>query len=536
MFSEFGRADAPEPEFVRQRDGIIDALMRASPDRFFLLDLDGTILEYRAREEREPYLPPERCFNKRIQEVLPPEVGALYDRNLPDLLEKGEAYIGYARNLPDGVTHHTARFYLLPERSRILTIIHEDTVEYRLDLARKRERGTLSEQVVAKPSTPSAIRDAQAELALHPGVPSNDLVLTDSEALKMRRNSRILLVEDNVVNQEAAFQMLNAAGMMVAIAGDGQRATQMAAENEYDLILMDIQMPDMDGLEAAKAIRATARGAAVPILAMTSGASEEDRQKCLLAGMNDQITKPVEIEELCRNLIRWLPIRHVLKEDAEAETGRRDAGAADGALSEPDAIRLLRGIADLDVDFGLRSMLGNVRHYARLLRLFLLRHARDGEELRPLLESRDLTGVRKAAHSLKGAAGTLGLVRLQALAGRLEQAAAAQEPEGAVAARAEELFRELERATGELKLALPRIPAPDAPRKTRRDVNPADDPADKLEAMLSRGDADALAFFDQTKADLVRLYGDGAAALEPLIRNSGFQDALSLLRTLLKRG
>jgi CheY-like chemotaxis protein len=117
---------------------------------------------------------------------------------------------------------------------------------------------------------------------------------------------RILLAEDNAVNQEVAVALVGSAGLMVDVAVDGQQAIDMVAAGDYALVLMDVQMPVMDGLDAARAIRRLAKGARLPILAMTANAFDEERQRCLEAGMDDHVAKPVVAEQLFNTLYDWL--------------------------------------------------------------------------------------------------------------------------------------------------------------------------------------------------------------------------------------
>ena len=125
------------------------------------------------------------------------------------------------------------------------------------------------------------------------------------------RNARILLVEDNEINQEVALEMLASVGLQVDVASNGLDAIDKVHAVAYDLILMDVQMPNMDGLDATREIRKMARGARIPIVAMTANAFHEDRARCIDAGMNDHIGKPVEPQALFAVLIKWLSAQRV---------------------------------------------------------------------------------------------------------------------------------------------------------------------------------------------------------------------------------
>jgi CheY-like chemotaxis protein len=131
---------------------------------------------------------------------------------------------------------------------------------------------------------------------------------TDAE-MRLRRDhtgARVLLAEDEIINQEVSRGLLEDAGLVVDLAGDGQQAVKMAQQHRYALILMDIQMPHMNGFDATRAIRALPGYARTPILAMTANAYKEDRQSCLDAGMNEHIGKPVLPVVLYESLLKWL--------------------------------------------------------------------------------------------------------------------------------------------------------------------------------------------------------------------------------------
>ncbi len=241
---------------------------------------------------------------------------------------------------------------------------------------------------------------------------------TEDAETRLRKHhggARILLAEDNPVNREVALELIHAAGINADTAENGVIAVAKAAATTYDLILMDVQMPKMNGLDATRAIRANSSanssansdqpgGMAVPILAMTANAFDEDRKACLDAGMNDFIAKPVDPPMFYVALLKWLPrvapepvIDWVAAEPAEAP-----------AAADQDQRRRLAEIPGLDLDAGLAMVRGNVTKYTRLAVLFADGYHHHADQILELMAAGDLAAIEPLAHSLRGSAGMLG--------------------------------------------------------------------------------------------------------------------------------
>ncbi len=238
------------------------------------------------------------------------------------------------------------------------------------------------------------------------------------EALRSTQvGARVLLVEDNEVNQEVGRELLRSAGLEVDIAADGEEAVSLALASAYDLVLMDVQMPKVDGLQATRLLRQRPATRTLPIVAMTVGAYDEDRAACLAAGMDDHIGKPFEPEALYAKLIRWLPHRPSGPPAGVAPRPKPSLRKA-ASLRSSERLAQLASVEGLDVVGGLELCRGDSDFYLSALSTFATVYAEGLPRSEPSLGDSHTTV--EAAHSLRSASGSIGALAIAREAAAVE--------------------------------------------------------------------------------------------------------------------
>jgi len=379
-----------------------------------------------------------------------------------------------------------------------------------------------------KPVNRSLLLDAIMEacgMENDPGMESFAANLAnDADGHISLRGLRVLLVEDNEINQQVAAELLGSVGIEVTIAGNGREAVERVVESatpfDGDAILMDLQMPEMDGFEATREIRADPRFRELPIIAMTAHALVEERERCLAAGMNDHVTKPIDPDVLFVTIGRWAGGKSPLLPAATA-TSRK--GEEDGLALPP--------IPGVDVEAGLQRVAGNAMLYRRLLRTFSERQRDAAQAIRSALAGGDAATAERLAHTIKGVAGNIGAEAVARVAGELEAAIRKELGDG-LEARIGRLDTELNRTVAGIEQAnFATVPDSNA-------VSPlnADELATRLQALrdsLVAGNAEAVDQLAEIKAHLLK--GSDSVALGQFVQcieAFDFDQALVLLDRL----
>ena len=399
--------------------------------------------------------------------------------------------------------------------------------------ALKQARDAGIEEVLVKPVNATVLREASARVLGLAGSHEHEAVaegdMTERERLASIRGARVLVAEDNDLNQQVVRELLEDAGLVVEMAENGQVAVDkvLGVAHPWDIVLMDMQMPVMDGVTASEQIRQTVPAEQLPILALTANAMQSDRERCLAVGMQDFVTKPIEPDDLWQALLKWVKPREGLGDAAPAVPVTR----AQVKASEPaEAVPLPDHIEGLDVALGLKRVLGKRLMYLSMLRKFVAGQRQAPQELRAALDAGDHATAERLAHTTKGVSGNIGAAAVQESAGLLEHAIKSGVPAVQIDTHLSNLRQKLEPLVEALAAWLPPEHGPTAAGSAVTvDEQALARVTAQLRALCAHLDAEAEELLDKESALLSQAYVLHFPAMAQAVRQFEFDEALAQL-------
>ena len=316
--------------------------------------------------------------------------------------------------------------------------------------------------------------------------------------------------------------LLAEVGILADIAPNGAKAIEMLERFPYPLVLMDMQMPELDGIEATRRIRAREEWKKIPIIALTANAMQQDEDRCLAAGMDGYIPKPIDPTRLWATLVEWI--------SSQEPTSETRPAPVRVAIAPPQ-----HEIPGLNLALGLSHVSGNRALLDSVLSKFLSSSGASGKRIREALEANDLERARLLVHSMKGTAGTIGAESLLAAAERLEGAIKGNEPDEDRLKAIDSLERELAllrasifsaRRTREDDSAPGNEGTRGQPRHERQSVSVV---CNKLRILLEENDADVPSLFDANRTLLTRAFPESFGDLESAIGRYDYDEARRIL-------
>ena len=377
-----------------------------------------------------------------------------------------------------------------------------------------------------KPVTKSMLVDAMVSIFAAEAEGQPGAVEHAAESTRLA-GVRVLLVEDNEINQQIAVELLEGCGASVAVANNGREAVEklfsVPFPPPYDLVLMDLQMPEMDGYQATRKIRSDERFSGLPIVAMTAHATMEERQRCLEAGMDDHVAKPIDPALLFETVQR----HHKAAPAAAAPVPAPAAPPASATAAADVPV-----VAGLDTADGLRRVAGNRKLYLKLLREFVAKQGPAADEAAAALVRGDRAVAERLAHTVKGVAGSLGAREVQEAAGALEKAISGARPPAETDALLAAFRTRLDLFVGALRAALPEetAPPPPAPAAAPPDPAAAREAVGRMLALLGDFDPGAEECLEaHREVFLWLLPGEGGTAFAAEVAGFSFAEARARL-------
>lgn len=338
------------------------------------------------------------------------------------------------------------------------------------------------------------------------------------------RGANILLVEDNEINQELALELLSSNGINTTLAENGQQAVEKIQQQSFDGVLMDIQMPIMDGYSATKIIRKLETGKELPIIAMTANAMASDIEHALQAGMNDHISKPINVSEMFNTMAKWI----------SPSSPVSDTNQNSNVKLQTEFELELPQLTGIDCNAGLTITQGNKKLYRRLLIKFLQNEQNFSEQFSQARLSDDVDAATRVAHTLKGVAGNIGAHDIQKAASDLEKICQIKGDNHAIGIALEALEMVLMPVLDSLKQLLPQEQTPTNDQAVNiAELSPL---FQNLMELLLDDDADAVEVLEE----IISMIGENKAArqlneLRNLIEHYSYDEAIELVKAIAEQ-
>jgi two-component system sensor histidine kinase/response regulator len=347
------------------------------------------------------------------------------------------------------------------------------------------------------------------------------------ENLSSIKGAYILVAEDNEFNQQIATELLTDAGFKVDIAENGLKSIEMLEKRSYDIVLMDMQMPVMDGTTATCEIRKDERFKDLPILAMTANVMEADIEKCREAGMWDHIGKPIDPDELFGKLLKWVKPRKVEEIQEPAATPTKET-----KKEEPKPVKQdnLPEIPGLDTNLGLKRVMGKKAFYLDMLRKYIDNQGNAPLQIRQSLDAADYATAERQAHTAKGVSGNIGASQLQELAAALEKAIKTGQTRESIEACLAPFAEAHGKFICDLQNALPAVAVREETRTV--DEEKAAEVFKKMVELLANDDGEAVDYLEAEKDALRHILGkDPFGPFDHAVKQYDFAQALELIKS-----
>ena len=354
-----------------------------------------------------------------------------------------------------------------------------------------------------------------------------------AQDLNTIKGASILLVEDNEFNQQIAAELLTDAGFKVDIAADGRISLEMLNKRPYDIVLMDMQMPVMDGVTATREIRRDERFKYLPVLAMTANVMEADVKRCREAGMQDHIGKPIDPDELFGKLLKWLKPLNIVEAKETAPIAVKDTEQKEPKPAKQEKQDDLPEIPGLDTKLGLKRVMGKKTFYVEMLKKYIDNQGRAPAQIRQSLDADDYATAERLAHTAKGVSGNIGATALQGMAAALEKAIREKSPREEIGALLDTFGVAHGKLIAGLSEAFPAVVV--AEEAGELDEAKAAEVCEKMHELLANDDSEAADYLDAEKSSLRHILGkEHFGPFEQAIGQYDFAQALELLKSQAK--